>query len=791
MPEKKTGTQKSAPRKPASQTGGGSPRRDSATAAPTRKIVGLPKISGLRKITAPVLPKPPVPPAPVPAAPATPQSPQKRGGKKPPKSTKTLAEMRAERVDILDATPKKKRPERPIIGINRIQIPGLDAIAPTASAPEAPIPSETAVTLPSVSTIPSIPHDGTPLSSTPTEAPTNITELSGATFDGKHLTLKLGAVITVKDFATLVSLKPFQVIKDLMDIGIFANLNQNIELDAIKKVAEKHGFHAEREKKDKEKGVRPPEPKKAEDPPPPIPTAPEAPKESTLTSRPPIVTIMGHVDHGKTSLLDAIRNARVAAGESGGITQHIGAYSVQHKDSSGKIHNLTFLDTPGHAAFTAMRARGANVTDIVVLVVAANDGLMPQTIEAINHAKAAGVEIIVAINKIDLSAANPDRVKQQLQEHGLTPEDWGGTTICCPVSATKKTGIDHLLEMIELQAEMLELKADTKASMRGIVIEAQVEQGRGPTATIIVREGTLKPGKTFICGNYNGKVKQLVNDHGKPVKSATPGQPVKVVGLGGLPSAGDELVVMKDDKAARELSEERLEKLRKGKLVAPSRKRTTLENLFAQVAEDEKPALRIVLKCDVHGSLEALIASLADLPQQKVSLDILHSAVGPVTESDVVLADASDAIIIGFGVKVENTAAAAAKRDSIQIKLYSIIYELMDQVEEAMSGLLAPENRETVIGHAEVRQVFDLTKGTVAGCYVAEGRILRSARARVLRGTQPMYDGAITTLRRFQDEVKEVRNGLECGIKLGDFDEYEPGDIIECYTLEKVQQKLV
>jgi translation initiation factor IF-2 len=489
------------------------------------------------------------------------------------------------------------------------------------------------------------------------------------------------------------------------------------------------------------------------------------------------------VDHGKTSLLDAIRKARVAAGEAGGITQHIGAYSVERNGQK-----ITFLDTPGHAAFTAMRARGATVTDIVVLVVAADDGLMPQTLEAISHAKAAKVQIMVAINKIDLVSANADRVKTQLQEKGLVPEDWGGDIICLPVSATKGTGVPELLDMMTLQAEMLELKASNTVDARCTVIEAQVEQGRGPTATVIVRMGTLRVGDAFICGNYWGKIKQLISDTGKAVKEAGPSTPVKVLGFSGLPNAGDELVVMESEKSARLLSEERLEGLRTNKLAAPQR--ATLENLFANLADDQKPTLQIVIKSDVQGSLEAIVSSLKDIPQKKISLEIIHAAVGPITDSDVLLASASNAIIIGFNTKTENTAAQAAKREGVQLKLYSIIYELLDQVREAMSGMLEPELREAVIGHAEVKQVFDLTKGKVAGCMVTDGRIARTARARVLRRRQPIYDGGLATLRRFTDDVKEVRAGLECGIKLGDFSEYLPEDIIECYTLEKIAQQL-
>jgi translation initiation factor IF-2 len=562
-----------------------------------------------------------------------------------------------------------------------------------------------------------------------------------------------------------------------MSLQIFANLNQTVEADVVAKVCDMHGFVFEREKKDTSKGHHKVE-QKVE-----VPKAPEPAKTDELQSRAPIITFMGHVDHGKTSLLDAIRKARVAAGEAGGITQHIGAYSVERKN-----HKITFLDTPGHAAFTAMRARGANVTDIVILVVAADDGLMPQTLEAISHAKAAKVKIMVAINKIDLASANLDRVKKQLQEHGLSPEDWGGDTICVPVSATKGTGIDQLLDLMLLEAEMLELKASSTVDARATVIEAQVEQGRGPTATVIVRMGTLRYGDVFICGNQWGKVKQLINDLGKPVKEAGPSTPVKILGMSGLPNSGDEFVVMDSEKSARTLSEERLSHLRDTKLGTPQR--ATLENLFASIASEAKPTLKAIIKCDVQGSLEAVVNSLKDIPQKKITLEVIHSAVGPITESDVLLASASNAIIIGFGTKTENTAAQAAKREGIQIKLYSIIYELIDQVREAMSGMLAPEHRETVIGHAEVKQVFDLTKGKVAGCVVVDGRIARTARARVLRRKQPIYDGGLATLRRFTDDVKEVRAGLECGIKLGDFSEYLPEDIIECYTLEKVPQQL-
>src|SRR5438067_4554979 len=591
-----------------------------------------------------------------------------------------------------------------------------------------------------------------------------------------HKIILIKPPIVVKQLATELGLKPQQLIAELMNYNIFANINQTVEPDIASKIAESHGFVLEKERREKGGGVHKVEQVVVAPPPPVIE------KKEELKLRAPIITFMGHVDHGKTSLLDAIRKTRVAFGEAGGITQHIGAYSVDHNG-----HKITFIDTPGHAAFTAMRARGANVTDIVVLVVAADDGIMPQTVEAINHAKAAPhVKIMVAVNKMDLPGANLDRVKKQLQEQGLTPEDWGGETIISPVSATKGTGIDHLLEMITLQAEVMELKASPSARPRGTVIEAQVEAGRGPTATVIVQMGTLKIGDPFICGDYNGKVKSLLDDRGKPIKKAGPSTPVKVLGFSGLPNAGDEFLVMESEREAKQLSDERLDAKRASKLFVPQR--ATLESLL-ETAEGKK-VLRIVLKCDTQGSLEALVGALKQIESKKVVLEIIHSAVGPISESDILLASASDAVVVGFNVKVEAMAVPAAKREGVQIKLYSIIYELLDQIKDAMAELLDPELRETVIGHAEVKQIFQLSKGIVAGCLVTDGRIARTARARVVRKRQPVYDGGLSTLRRFQDDVKEVRSGLECGLKLGDFSEYQVGDVIECYQLEQIAQKL-
>ena len=586
--------------------------------------------------------------------------------------------------------------------------------------------------------------------------------------------------IQVRDLATRLNLKPFQLIHELMEMNVFATLNQNIEEAVAKKICEKRGFVFLAEKRKEGGGVHKVapvvEPPKAK----PVPSA-------NLKPRPPIVTFMGHVDHGKTSLLDAIRRAKVAAGEAGGITQHIGAYTVQRNN-----HSITFLDTPGHEAFTAMRARGANVTDIVVLVVAADDGIKPQTLEALRHAQAAKVTIMVAINKVDLPNANLDKVKGQLQELGLAPEEWGGQTVVCEVSATKGTGIEKLLEMIALQSEVLELRADPTGNARARVIETQIETGRGPTATVLVQHGCLKVGDSFVCGPHQGKVKALLDDAGNAITTAGPSVPTRIIGLSGAPSPGEEVVVVSSEREARTIVEERQEAQRATRLAAGPGAPTgvTLENLFASIADGQKKCLRVVLKGDVQGSVEAIVEAIRKIQSQKVTLEIILSTIGPISESDILLAKASGAVVIGFNTKTDNSAANAAKREGIQIKLFSIIYELVDQVKEAMTGLLDPELRESPLGNALVKKVFELSKFMVAGSQVQSGRITKSGRARVIRKKQPIYDGAVVTLKRFQEDVPEVRQGLECGIRLGNFDEYEEGDIIECYQLEKVPQTL-
>ncbi|WP_193211253.1 translation initiation factor IF-2 [Luteolibacter marinus] len=596
--------------------------------------------------------------------------------------------------------------------------------------------------------------------------------------DGKLISIK--PPIIVSDLAGLMGLKPFVLLADLIKLQVFVAPNQAIEPDVAEKVCELHGFVFEREKREKGAGIH-----KTEE----IVVEPEAPvdePEDELQLRPPIITIMGHVDHGKTSLLDYIRKSRITAGEAGGITQHVAAYKVEH---DGKP--ITFIDTPGHAIFSDMRARGADITDIVVLVVAANDGIMPQTVEAIEHAKKAKKTIIVAINKCDLSTANPTRVKTQLAEKGLQTVDFGGDIECIEISALTGAGIPDLLELLALQAEVLELKANPKGHARAAMIEARVQPGRGATASGIVETGTLKVGTPFICGPFAGKVKALINDMGKQIKEAKPGTPVEIVGFEEMPHVGDELVEMDSIRAAQKLASERQLERRAERLHVPQKSR--MEDLFSVVRDGgEKSVLKLILKCDAQGSVEAIRKAIGDIKSDKVNTQIIIAGAGAISEGDVQMASSADAVILGFNVKVESNAVKTVKSEGVQVKLYSIVYELIDQVREAMLGLLDPLTRENIIGHAEVRMVFKLSKakGRAAGSYVTDGKVHRKAHARVIRGKVPVFDGKMSTLRRFQDEVEEVKAGMECGIRLGDFNEYQEGDVIECYTLEKIPQTL-
>ena len=591
----------------------------------------------------------------------------------------------------------------------------------------------------------------------------------------RRVVIVRGPVI-VKDFAEQMGLKPNQLIAELMTMNVFASINERVDLKVAQQLAEKRGFSLEHEKKVVEhKPIPKPEDKCAE---------PEVDRSDDLVTRAPVVTFMGHVDHGKTSLMDKIRHSHVAQGEDGGITQHIGAYMVQYHDRA-----ITFLDTPGHAAFTAMRARGANLTDIAVIVIDGVDGVMPQTKEAIQHAKAAEVTIMVAINKTDLRNANVDRVKRQLQQDGVTPEDWGGEVVCCPVSAVTGDGIDHLLEMILLQADMLELESNPRRRAQGFVIEARLEAGMGPTANLLVTRGTLQVGDAIVCGPYWGKIKALINDQGIKVRTAGPSSAVKCLGMTNVPEPGMEFKVYPDERVARAMSEERMAQKRLDDMAMP--KRASLDDLLRKTTGPEKQYLSLVLKTDVQGSLEAIQQSLLGIKSDKVFLKIVLAGVGTITENDVLLASASNAIILGFHVSKADGVSGMAKREGVEIRLYSVIYELLDNVRDAMVGLLVPISKEVIVGHAEVRQVFDISKkGNIAGCMVVDGRVASRARARIKREGDIAYEGSVVSLKHFQNDASEVREGQECGIRLGDYSDYRVGDIIEFYEMENIAQQL-
>jgi len=636
----------------------------------------------------------------------------------------------------------------------------IQATAPTAAQPVKPAPKSSPVT--------------------PVKPPAPAPEVAAtpAAPPEKKVVIVRGPII-VREFAEQLGLKPNQLIAELMAMNVFASINQKIELKAAQHLAEKHGFALEHEKKaPPPKPVAPPPKEKSS------PSAEDTPEN--VKPRPPVVAFMGHVDHGKTSLLDRIRNAKVAAGESGGITQHIGAYSVKVGDKA-----ITFLDTPGHEAFTSMRARGANLTDIVVLVVDAVDGVMPQTKEAIQHAKAAGVTIVVAANKVDLRAANVDRLKQQLQAEGISPEDWGGDVVVCPVSATTGQGVDHFLEMILLQAELLELKANPQRLAQGYIIEAQLQPGRGPTATLLVRRGTLHVGDPIVCGAQWGRVKALINDRGENTKEAGPSQAVVCLGLPEVPAAGAEFVAYASDREARDVADQRVTDKQQADVVSSAPKRMSLEDFLKGADARERVSLNLILKADVQGSLEAIQHALGGVKSEKISMNVILAGVGNINVNDVLLASASDAIIIGFHVSKDNDVSSMAKREGVEIRLYSIIYELIDEMRDAMLGLLEPILRENVIGHAEVRQVFDLSKkGKVAGCLVLDGRVTSRARARIKRKGDVLYVGALSTLKRFQNDAAEVRESQECGIRLDNFSDYQTGDVIELFEVEKITQQL-
>ncbi len=605
----------------------------------------------------------------------------------------------------------------------------------------------------------------------PASAPTSAVSAANS----KVITLK-GPII-VRELAEILGVRPNQLIAELMRLNVLASINEHIEIKDAARIAEKHGYTVEREKK-----PEPPKPAVKIETPDAIAAAEEAKK---LLHRAPVVTVLGHVDHGKTSLLDRIRNTAVAKGEAGGITQHIGASTV-----AVGSQRITFLDTPGHEAFTAMRARGANMTDIAIIVVDAQDGLMPQTQEAIKHAQAANVPIIIAMNKIDLPTANPDRVKQQLAGIGLTPEDWGGQTICKPVSALTGQGIPELLEMILLQAEVMELKASPGLPATGFVIEAQLESGKGPTANLLITNGTLHIGDIIVCGSHWGRVRALLDDHGNKLTEAGPSTPVKCLGLPGVPDAGAPFEIHTSDKTARNITEDRLAKAKVSQLTAP--RRASLANLFEQLKDNkERVELKIVLKADVQGSLGAIEHALKQIKSDKVSINILMTGVGSITSNDVLLASASDAVVIGFHVSIEDGAMRLSKQEGVEIRIHSIIYELIDRVREAMTGLLTPILKEKLLGRAEIKQVFTISKGgTIAGCMVLSGYVTPRVKVRVKRQGNVIYEGGINSLRRFQNEASEVRESQECGIRLDNFTALAEGDILEFFEIERITQTL-
>ncbi|HWR88872.1 MAG TPA: translation initiation factor IF-2, partial [Dissulfurispiraceae bacterium] len=584
----------------------------------------------------------------------------------------------------------------------------------------------------------------------------------------RRKSLKLGEGTTVKEFAELIGHKIPEVIKKFMDLGYMPNINQPVDTDAAMLVADSFGVK-----------VEPFTAEQAE-------VAEEVVEQTEdLQPRPPVVTIMGHVDHGKTSLLDAIREARVTETEFGGITQHIGAYKItlQGKD-------ITFLDTPGHEAFTALRARGAKVTDIVVLVVAADDGVMPHTVEAINHAKAANVAILVAINKIDKEEANPGKVKNELAEHGVISEEWGGQNIFVEVSAKKRIGIEHLLEMILLQAEILELKANPNKPAKGTIIEAKLDKGRGPVATVLIQSGSLKIGDAFVAGTASGRVRALIDDAGKKITSGGPPAPVEVIGFSEVPTAGDIFSSVEDEKKARQIALARLQKQRLAEIAV--RRKLTLDELYAKIKEGQIRDLNIIIKGDVQGSVEAIKQSLEDIHHPDVKVRVIHTSVGGINESDVMLASASNAIVIGFNVRPELKASQIAEKEGVDVRLYNVIYEAIEDVKKALEGLLEPTLKEKILGRAEVRQTFQISRiGTIAGCYVIDGVIQRASDGiRVIRDNIVIYDGKVSSLKRFKEDVREVQTGYECGIMVENFNDLKVGDILEDYVIEKIAAKL-
>ena len=605
-------------------------------------------------------------------------------------------------------------------------------------------------------------------------------EAEEVTVDGNEIHLK--PPIIVRDLAKALDCKPNEIIGELMTMNIFAAINQVVEPEVASQICQKHGYKlvAERRERTKKQKTSGKSKKK-------VPSTVEAkPKAAKGTKpRPPVVAVLGHVDHGKTSLLDKLRKSDVVAGEAGGITQHIGASTIEWND-----HNITFLDTPGHEAFTAMRARGATATDLVVLVVAADDGVMPQTIEALDHARAAGVPIVIAMNKTDLPGADPNKVLLGLQENEVTPEDWGGDVGVVPVSAVTGEGIDELLERITLEAEMLELRCNPQAPAQALIIEAQLEKGMGATANILVRDGTLHVGDVMLCAEYYGRAKALIDQHGERINETGPSTAVKVMGLSGTPNAGAELTVVENEEEAKAIAEARKEEALEQQRSQPQQG-ATLEDLFQQMENQQKKELKIIVKADVKGSVEAIIDSLNKIESEKIDVTVIHEGVGSITENDILLAAASEAIVIGFHVRATSAIRKKAKEQGVEIRLYSVIYELIEDIQDAMRGQLEPEIHQQPLGKAQIQEIFNITgAGKICGCRVEEGEIRRGANARVIRDGDEIYNGSIESLKHFQDDVKQVKAGQECGIKLDNFEDFEVGDVVRAFEIQKIKANL-
>lgn len=823
------------------ETAPSAPEAEATPAPKTAVAAPKPAASAPSAPPVPSIPTPPAPPpiprgAPPVAVPrgisSPPATPSPRGVSAPPSVAvppagasikpafpvgaivRTKEEIEKERAARLEEQRKNAivSAPQPVVRPNVVTSTPKPAASPAALAPRTPAapvtpppvvrgpspvvpPVAPPITLPRASTGPGIAVPGAsgpatppapPRVSSPASAPaqpistpepvTPASEESKPAEAGDPTLLVVKPPIIVRDFAAQIGLRPFQLISELMDMGIFASMNQILENDVASRIAAKHNFVLEiRHRGENQQQQQ----QKAKD-------EPEIDESALMEPRPPVVCIMGHVDHGKTTLLDTIRKTNVVASEAGGITQHIGSYQIEHE---GK--KITFIDTPGHSAFANMRARGASVTDIAILVVAADDGFMPQTDEALKHARKANVPIVVAINKIDSKGANIDRVKQQLQERDLMPEDWGGETLCVGVSALNGTNIDKLLEAILLQAEIMDnIKANPKCPAEGIIIEAQKEVGLGSTASVIIQKGTLRPGESLVSGQYYCRARQLIGDNGKPLKIATPSTPVKIIGWSDTPESGQRFVAVKNERVAREMAEEAEFQLKKQRTSEPEFKATSVAQLLFAIANQKSKTFKVIVKADVYGTAEALGVALEQIKSTKITLEVVNVGVGPITKNDVLMAHAAQAALVAFDVGLDNGVAPVAKHHGVTIYQHNIIYELIDIVKDAMADQLDPELKEVKLGAAEVRAIFPLAKGFVAGCMVTEGRIQRDGRVRVLRKGKVEFENNVAALKRFKDDVSEVRSGFECGISVASYNGYQIGDVIECFEIQKIKPTL-